>query len=486
MKVLINHDFKYEVENLMKIFYKVEEFEFISEVTSDIYLDNQVVYNKENVTITAKLINSKKELLKSEKVIVNKDVHENKRIIKRANARVIYDLLAEYTNKSSEWGVLIGIRPVKIVHKHLDEGKSYEDIDKLLYNDHRISREKRNLLLDIAKRERQYIFEQNDLDKLSLYICIPFCPTRCLYCSFPSNDLRQKGKLVDRYLELLLKELDEAAKNIKKYKRDVDCIYIGGGTPSILSEEQFELLLSKLNNSFDLENLLEFTIEAGRPDTITKEKLEIFKNYHVDRICINPQSMSQKTLELIGRSHKVEDVVETYKLAKSFNFKSINMDIILGLPDEDVEDVVNTLDIITSLDPENITIHTLAVKTSSRLKEHLDKYNMSQEELVRNMLEESEQYMEKFNYKPYYMYRQKNMVGNFENVGYAKEGYESLYNMRIIEEKHDILALGAGAVSKKCFSEEDRFERIANLKGIEDYINRFDDAIKKGRAFFEL
>lgn len=487
MKVLINHDFSYDVEHLVKIFYKHELVEFIEASVDEMYIKNSIEISENAAEVKAEMINSPAEQNSFvESFNLSTDVHDRKRQIKRANSRVIYDLLSNFTKTENDWGTLVGIRPVKIVHKLFDEGKSEEEIESLLYENHRISTKKRKLLLDIAKRERQYIFEKDDRNRLSLYICIPFCPTRCLYCSFPSNDLRKKGKLVDIYFECLLKELDAAIVNIKNNSRIVDCIYIGGGTPSILTAQQFEMLLNKISVSFNLENLEEFTVEAGRPDTITSEKLEVLKKYNVDRICINPQSMNQNTLELIGRSHFVNDIIETYNMAKTFNFKSINMDLILGLPDETIEDVRNTLDIITSLEPENITIHTLAVKTSSRLKENLDRYNMTQEDLVRKMLDLSEEYMIKNDYYPYYMYRQKNMVGNFENVGYAKEGLESLYNMRIIEEKHDILAIGAGAVSKRCFIEEDRFERIANVKGIEDYIDRIDDVIEKGKKFFSL
>lgn len=492
MRVLINHDFSYEVEHLIKNFIK-DKIEYISEHTSEIYFKNIITKNNNRAIIETEIINSGKYKKHFEEVILSEDKHESKRQLKRANARMIYDLLVEYTGKENEWGTLVGVRPVKLVHKYLDihELTPYDTNDIYLYirkelkKEHRISDKKIDLLLNIARRERKFIFLDNDLDKLSIYICIPFCTTRCLYCSFPSNDLKKKGKYLDVYMECLLREIDEAFINIKKNKRVVDCIYIGGGTPSILSAEQFEVLLSKLNNYVNLELLLEFTVEAGRPDTITKEKLKILKKYFVDRICINPQTMNQRSLDLIGRSHSVSDIIDTYNLAKSFNFKSINMDLILGLPDEDLSDVRRTLEEIIKLNPENITIHTLAIKTSSRLKEHLKEYNMTLEELVKQMLSLSEKFMKDNGYFPYYMYRQKNMVGNFENVGYAKEGFESLYNMRIIEEKHDILALGAGAVSKKCFASEDRFERIANVKGIEDYIERIDDVIAKEKTFFE-
>lgn len=471
MKIFINHEYVYEVGHLVKTF--TGDFEF-TEDQSDII--NLIHIEDDQVTVTAK----------GRGLVFTEEISNDKRLIKRANARVLYDLLSKIFNKENPYGTLVGVRPVKLVHEMLAIGMSDATIKETLYKNHRISERKQNLLLEVGKREAPFLLDQFDTDKLSLYICIPFCPTRCLYCSFPSNDMRHKGKLVAGYLECLHKEIDAAVKNLKTYNKTVDCIYIGGGTPSILSAVEFDGLLSKLDKHFDLKNLGEFTIEAGRPDTINEDKLKVFKQYHVTRICINPQSMNEKTLDLIGRDHLAKDVTEKFDLAKSFDFDSINMDLILGLPDEDLEDVKTTIEKVLLLEPDNITIHTLAVKTSSRLKEKLEAYKMTQSELVEEMLDYTEDVLRRAGYVPYYMYRQKNMVGNFENVGYCKPGKESLYNIRIIEEKHNILALGAGAVSKRCFPEEDRFQRVANIKGIETYIERIEDVINKGRTFFEM
>ncbi|MCH4888299.1 coproporphyrinogen dehydrogenase HemZ [Acidaminobacter sp. JC074] len=471
MKVKINHEFHYEVEHLLKTF--VDKVDFVDD---DEELLNTIIEEEDAFRVEATI----KEITYSE--LSAKD----KRAVKRSNSRVLYDLMSKITGKVNHYGTLVGVRPVKLVHEMLEKQMSDQEISEKLYMNHRISEKKRALLLEIGKREAPYLADVYDDSLVSLYICIPFCPTRCLYCSFPSNDMRKKGSLVESYLECLHKEIDHAYENLIKYGKKVDCIYIGGGTPSILRDDQFETLLSKLDKYFDTSSLKEFTIEAGRPDTITADKLQVFKDHHVSRICINPQTMNQKTLGLIGRDHSVDSINSVYEVASGFDFRSINMDLILGLPDEDLEDVKKTIDSVLDLSPTNITIHTLAVKTSSRLKETLDKYNMTQSELVEAMLEYTEETVRKAGYVPYYMYRQKNMVGNFENVGYCKPGYESLYNIRIIEEKHNILALGAGAVSKRCFPREDRFQRIANIKGIEAYIERIDDVIKKGHTFFEM
>lgn len=468
MKVYINHDFEYDVKHLLKNF--DQTFECANQDDADLSSIS------EKYTVRAEYEN----LVFEEEVDCVDDPIIQKRLFKQANSRVIYDLCSKLFNKKNEWGTLVGVRPAKIVHQLYNDHTS-EEIDKILYERYRLAESKRKLLLEISKREQPFL----EVGAVSLYICIPFCPTRCLYCSFPSNDTRKKGHLIDTYLTCLLKEIHAAYKGLQESGKVVDCIYIGGGTPSILSADQFEVLLKTLSGYFDLSALKEFTIEAGRPDTITENKLKVFKAYDVSRLCLNPQSMNEKTLKVIGRDHSVDSIYEVYDMIKSYNFNSINMDIILGLPDEDIDDVKHTLDAIVRLNPENITVHTLAVKTSSRLKEKLEEYEMTQGEMVEEMLRLSEDAMSSNGYYPYYLYRQKNMVGNFENVGYAKDGYESLYNIRIIEEQHDILALGAGAVSKKCYSELDRFDRIANIKGLEQYIDRIDEVIEKTSQFFK-
>lgn len=471
MKVKVNHSFKYEVEHLSKTF--VKEILFVDE---DYDLINTINYDKHEVEIYA----GYGTVEKTERLI-----NPEKKEIKHANSRLLYDLLSCIFDVDNPYGTLVGVRPVKLIHEMLKTIPEESIVEQLLEK-HRVSEEKGKLLLEIAKREAPYLEDVSETNKLSLYICIPFCPTRCLYCSFPSNDLRQKSNLVSSYLTCLHKEIDAAYENIEQYNMKVDCIYIGGGTPSILSAEEFKVLLDKLDRYFGLSRLKEVTVEAGRPDTITVEKLKVLKAFGVSRICINPQSMNQTTLSAIGRHHSVEAVKDVYEKACEQGFNTINMDLILGLPDEDLNDVKNSINAVVDLNPENITIHTLAVKTSSRLKEVLEKYNMTQSELVEEMLAYTEQTLRSHGYVPYYLYRQKNMVGNFENVGYCKPGYESLYNIRIIEEKHNILALGAGAVSKRCFPEENRFVRIANIKGIETYLERVDDVILKTNRFFKM
>jgi len=500
---LEGHDFFYDVSHLLKTFFKEEEVtilkndekveEVLIENSQGFLLVNEIVemgqcweievtlYKVDGKTVCRdkKILNHKEFLYKD----VVLDRYENKRILKRDNKRAIYDLVSSHVGKTNDWGILVGVRPVKIIHEMLDRNIAVDEVKRVLYESYRLSQEKIDLIVGIAEKERHLIFPV-DKKSISLYLCIPFCPTTCVYCSFPSNSLVKKGKLVEPYLAALIRELDEIALAIEESDQFVDCIYIGGGTPTALNEDQFRRLLVALDEKFELEHLKEFTVEAGRSDTITRGKLEAFKEFHVDRICVNPQSMNDKTLEAIGRSHKVEDIRTVMTMAREIGFKTINMDLIAGLPGEVPEDFAKTMDEIALLKPENVTVHTLAVKTSSKLKNELDSFAISRREQVEAMLENSKAVLKDIELEPYYMYRQKNMTGNFENVGYAKVGNESLYNMRIMEERHDILALGAGSVSKMCFVEENRFERIANPKGIEDYISRIDSVIAKKKVFF--
>ena len=390
----------------------------------------------------------------------------------------VYEMMSKHFQSMSKWGILVGIRPVKIVHEMLNDGMNMDEIKKVLREDYLILPEKIELMTEVAQKERPHLVP-NDPNAISLYICIPFCPTRCLYCSFPSNDLEHKGKLLPLYLEKLEQEIIVAINHIKSIHKRIDCIYVGGGTPTSIDAVQLEHLLGVIQAHVDVTALKEYTVEAGRPDTITHEKLKIMKQYGVDRICVNPQSMNASTLVAIGRKHDSDDIVEVMRMARAVGFKTINMDIIIGLPGETTSDIDFTVNELLKLKPENITIHTLAVKRASRLNEDLTKYEMLHDTSVEEMMHHAEFALRDASFAPYYMYRQKKMIGHLENVGYALPGHESLYNMRIMEEKHSIIACGAGGVSKICEPEENRFERISNHKGLEDYLNRFDEILEK-------
>ena len=468
----------YEIENLLEVFVIKSEIRFVSdeqkyqEQISETCLGLKLTFQDQQIEIET---NNVSGVLEKRTLFAFGKPH---RWVKDQLKKIVFELLEIHFEPMSKWGILVGIRPVKIVHEMMDEGMDLIEIKKHLAEDYLIKPEKIKLMTEVALSERPFLYP-NDTDAISLYVCIPFCPTRCLYCSFPSNDLKQKGKLLPLYLEKLAIEIQVAIDHIKHLNKKVDCIYIGGGTPTSIDESQLETLLSVIAQNVSSFDLKEFTVEAGRPDTITQKKLEIMKKYGVDRICINPQTMNDQTLITIGRNHQSDDIAAIMRIAKSVGFKSINMDIIIGLPGEQKDQVYFTVQELLKFNPENITIHTLAVKRASKLNEDLTKYELVHDSAVENIMHHADIALRCAEYAPYYMYRQKKMVGHLENVGYAKKGYESLYNMRIMEEKHSIVACGAGAVSKICEPSENRFERVANFKGLEDYLNRFDEILEK-------
>lgn len=469
--------FQYELENLIEVFIVRTNFELTTDKEKYNLLKEAALYTLEIIFCDNRIefrFDTRKVLYERTLFVVAEQIKSHKNQFKK----MVYDLLNGVTPPLSKWGILIGIRPVKIVHELMDEGYTRSEIQEILKDTYYIAQDKIELMMEIAEKERVYLYPVNQ-KSVSLYICIPFCPSRCVYCSFPSNDLQKKGKFLPIYLERLIEEIQFAIDEIHKAGKTVDCIYVGGGTPTSLEASQLYKLFEAIDVKLDRSKLKEYTVEAGRPDTITAEKLTVMKAFGVDRICINPQTMNDDTLVQIGRNHVSANIVEVMQLAKTFNFKSINMDIILGLPGETIKDSAQSIEQIIALEPENITIHTLSVKRASKLKEELEHFELAHDKMVLEMLTDAESRLRRGGLSPYYMYRQKKMIGHLENVGYAKVGYESLYNMRIMEEKHTIIACGAGAVSKICTPDENRFERIANFKGLEDYLNRFDEVLEK-------
>lgn len=390
----------------------------------------------------------------------------------------LYDLLSKAFTSKSPWGTLVGIRPVKLAHEAMDLELTHEAASAYLKAYYRISDDKINLMLTIARLERPILIEPEGKN-VSLYICIPFCKTRCVYCSFPSNPLDKKGHLLTKYTDALLKEIEATAERLHASGLTVDCLYIGGGTPTALDENNFSRLLEAVSHHFDLSQVKEYTVEAGRPDTITTQKLEAMKQHQVSRICLNPQTMNDETLVKIGRSHSSEDIMKLYEEARHMGFDVINADLIVGLMDESLEHMQQTMTSIKTLMPENVTLHTLAVKRASRLNEFKDSSELQAARQVEDMMAHASETLESLGYLPYYMYRQKQMIGNLENIGYTLPGHVCLYNVRIMEERHSIVALGAGAVSKLFFKEENRLERFSNSKGVEDYIARIDELVEK-------
>ena len=478
--ILKGHDYKYEVAELIKLF--TAQFEFIEEKSFGRILENVLyVYNDTLIAKTKYYENYELKYEFADHVnIKGLDEQSLKKITKETIKRTIFKVLQNRLNTYVPWGILTGIRPVKIVHTLLDKGIDEESIRQILKEKYYIMDEKIDLALNIANRERVFMYPI-DKNKVSLYVSIPFCPTRCYYCSFPANPLKTFGHLKAEYVNKLIEEIKGLAKIIKDTNKEIETLYIGGGTPTTLDEEEMDTLITALFREMDLSNIKEFTVEAGRPDSITKGKLEVLKKHNVSRISINPQTMNDETLEKIGRAHNVSEIVECFNMARDLGFDNINMDIILGLVDEDLEMVRKTLEAIKELSPESLTVHTLAIKRASKLKEDIDNYELTQYEEMIKMIDLSMKYAKDMNLNPYYMYRQKHMLGNLENIGYAKEGYECIYNIQIMEEKQSNYAVGAGSISKFVYVDEDRIERVDNVKNVEQYIDRVDEMIERKR-----
>ena len=400
---------------------------------------------------------------------------------KTAAKHLLYEMLCAHTGTTLPWGELIGIRPTKIAMTRLREGDSVEEAALFMEREHLVSPEKAALAADIADRERRILSGIHYEDGYSLYVGIPFCPTTCLYCSFTSFPLSSWKERVDAYLDTLEREMEASAPLMEG--KILDTLYIGGGTPTTLEPAQSERLIRMIRQYFDTTRLQEFTVEAGRPDSITAEKLSVLKECGVERISVNPQTMLDRTLKLIGRQHSAQQTIDAFKLAREAGFNNINMDIILGLPGETPEDVQYTIDVISDLRPDDLTVHSLAIKRASRLHKWIEKNGFTSINNTDESMEIAAKGAADMGMKPYYLYRQKNMSGNFENVGYALDGKAGIYNILIMEEKQSILALGAGSISKGVFP-GGRIERCDDAKEVEIYMDNIEEMIARKRKLF--
>lgn len=481
--VLSEDNFEYDIRGIMMSFYPGEEIT-VKDIPSDkvVYVD----YNASDIVISYVVSEKAVSEEEIEHVVFNKCVkvyadRSDRKASKCALKRGLYDVVSAHTGKRLPWGTLTGIRPTKIPMAMLEEGKSEKDIFTYMKEEYLASDEKISLSIDIAKRERDILKNIDYENGYSLYIGIPFCPTTCLYCSFTSNPIGKWKNRVDEYLEAVFKEIDYTAEVFKNKK--LNTVYIGGGTPTSISAEQLDRLLTRIETSFDFSHMQEFTVEAGRPDSITKEKLEAIHKHKVSRISINPQTMKQETLKLIGRHHTVEQIKEIFALARRTGFDNINMDIILGLPEEALEDVRHTMEELIGLKPDNITVHSLAVKRAARLNTEKELYSGYKMINTDEMMTLTSDYCSSIGLEPYYLYRQKNMAGNLENVGYAQPGKAGIYNILIMEEKQTIAAIGAGTTTKAVYS-DGRIERADNVKDVELYMSRIDEMIERKKKLF--
>lgn len=390
--------------------------------------------------------------------------------------QLLYRALSVYTGRELPWGTLTGIRPAKIAMQLLEDGKCEDEILSYMEETYLCSREKALLAVEIAQREKRILADIHYEKGYSLYIGIPFCPTTCLYCSFTSFPIISWKSRIDDYLTSVEKELDYVKEVCSD--RILDSVYIGGGTPTTLEPEELERLFQKVRQSFDFSSVLEFTVEAGRADSITREKLQVMKKYGVTRISVNPQTMCEKTLKLIGRRHTVEQVTEAFQMAREEGFDNINMDLILGLPGETREDVEYTLKAVTALKPDSLTVHSLAVKRASKLNQWIEENGIGMLHNTEETMQLASEAAADMGLLPYYLYRQKNMSGNLENVGYAAEGKYGIYNILIMEEKQSILAVGAGTISKAVYP-DGRIERCDSVKDVALYMEKTDEMIER-------
>ncbi len=472
-------NFEYDIHSLLKAFYPKEDIRIQTESPEDLTegdIHLEISYAKDKLTISWE---EDSECF----FTMGRINYEDRKDTKNQLKILLYDLLKERTGSELPWGTLTGIRPTKIPLKLLEEGKSKEEIYAYMREIYEISPEKNKLAMDVASYEHELLSTFDYEEGYSLYVGIPFCPSTCLYCSFTSYPVGVWKNRMDEYLQGVFREIDFVAENLSH--KTLHTIYIGGGTPTSLSAEQLDALFTKLESALPVEDVLEFTVEAGRPDSITREKLEVIHKHGIKRISINPQTMNQKTLDLIGRFHTVEQIKESYALARDVGIECINMDLIVGLPGENMDDVIYTLSEIQKLDPDNLTVHSLALKRSARLNIEWDKYQNYQMENSEHHMELAMEAAKAMDMEPYYLYRQKNMTGNLENIGFAKKGKAGLYNILIMEEKQTIIALGAGAASKYVTNHGELVQRTENVKDVGVYLDRLDEMIDRKKHMLE-
>lgn len=517
--ILPERDFDYELQALVASFFPGQSV-LVEVQGEDCNNGNCIPSNKDkygllataSITLSQYKISASfcaKSFLISRKCFVTGDGNWHKHIDKSTNPyrayyknklkKLVFELISSFPEdmlpenlirRIPAWGTMTGVRPVKIIMEDILKEKDLNNIRKDLKEIYCLDNEKAEFAIQVALNEAHLLKQAGYKDSYSLYIGIPFCPSTCLYCSFTSYPFSEG--LADAYLKALVKEMEYSSHIFKDKK--LSCIYIGGGTPVSFNARQLETLLDAVCRYFPADKSAEFTVEAGRPDSITEEKLNILHNYGAGRVSVNPQTMQQKTLDIIGRKHTVAQVAEAFKMARDAGFNNINMDLVTGLPGEGKEDFADTLSKTGKLGPDSITIHSLVIKRASKLREKIQENGgqdiMQRASCMEEMFKMGQQFAKEHGYKPYYMYRQKNFSGctgstGQENTGYAKEGKECLYNILIMEEKQTILALGAGASTKLHNKSTGHVERIENVKNVNDYIGRIDEMIGRKKRIYD-
>lgn len=470
-----NHNFHFELENLTRLFFPNEKITVIRDFSEPQppYIYTEV---SDKITISVNIGSFNKS-----ETAVKKLTDDDNELV---SAQLLYKLLCDFTGLTQPWGILTGVRPVKLLRR-LAEESSEEQAVKKFEKDFFVSNEKIALSRETEHNERK-ILELSKPESFSLYVGIPFCPSRCSYCSFVMASIERAEKLIEPYTKLLCEEIKRTAEIANKLGLRLETVYFGGGTPTTLSAEQLDTVLGTVNKSFDMSTCREFTVEAGRPDTIDIAKLFALKENKVDRISINPQTVNDEVLKTIGRKHTAQQFFDAFELARKCGFDNINTDLIAGLPTDTPESFKNSLDSIVRLNAECITVHTLCMKRASRLTTEGVTLDLQQARDAREMLAYTQNILGQNEYIPYYMYRQSRMVGNLENVGWSKKGFESLYNVYVMDETHTILACGSGGVTKLKRNNHDYLERIFNFKYPYEYIDRFDELIQRKSGIMQF
>lgn len=470
-----NHNFHFELENLTRLFFPNEKITVIRDFSEPqppcIYTE---VSDKITISVNIGSFN------KSETAVKKLTDDDNELV----SAQLLYKLLCDFTGLTQPWGILTGVRPVKLLRRLAEESNEEQAVKKF-ENDFFVSNEKIALSRETEHNERK-ILELSKPESFSLYVGIPFCPSRCSYCSFVMASIERAEKLIEPYTKLLCEEIKRTAEIANKLGLRLETVYFGGGTPTTLSAEQLDTVLRTVNKSFDMSTCREFTVEAGRPDTIDIAKLFALKENKVDRISINPQTVNDDVLKTIGRKHTAQQFFDAFELARKCGFDNINTDLIAGLPTDTPESFKNSLDSIVRLNAECITVHTLCMKRASRLTTEGVTLDLQQARDAREMLAYTQNILGQNEYIPYYMYRQSRMVGNLENVGWSKKGFESLYNVYVMDETHTILACGSGGVTKLKRNNPDYLKRIFNFKYPYEYIDRFDELIQRKSGIMQF
>ena len=470
-----NHNFHFELENLTRLFFPNEKITVIRDFSEPQppYIYTEV---SDKITISVNIGSFNKS-----ETAVKKLTDDDNELV---SAQLLYKLLCDFTGLTQPWGILTGVRPVKLLRRLAEESNEEQAVKKF-EKDFFVSNEKIALSRETEYKERK-ILEHSKPESFSLYVGIPFCPSRCSYCSFVMASIERAEKLIEPYTKLLCEEIKQTAEIANKLGLRLETVYFGGGTPTTLSAEQLDTVLRTVNKSFDMSTCREFTVEAGRPDTIDSTKLFALKENKVDRISINPQTTNDEVLKTIGRKHTAQQFFDAFELARKCGFDNINTDLIAGLPTDTPESFKNSLDSIVRLNAECITVHTLCMKRASRLTTEGVTLDLQQARDAREMLAYTQNILGQNEYIPYYMYRQSRMVGNLENVGWSKRGFESLYNVYVMDETHTILACGSGGVTKLKRNNPDYLERIFNFKYPYEYIDRFDELIQRKSGIMQF